>query len=40
MEGGSIPAFDVPVRVLPSMVTSNVRFNLMGLVIDCFQVSR
>jgi len=40
LDVGSIPAFDVPVRVFPSMVTSNVRFNRIGLVIDCFHRSR
>src|SRR5260370_24994165 len=40
LEGGNIPAFDVPVRVLPSMVTSNLRYKRIGLVIDSCQVSR
>jgi len=40
LEGGNIPAFDVPARVSPLMVTSKVRFKRIGLVIDNCQVSR
>lgn len=40
LEEGNIPAFDVPVRVSPLMVTSKVRFKRIGLVIDNCQVNR
>jgi NAD(P)-dependent dehydrogenase (short-subunit alcohol dehydrogenase family) len=37
---GSRPAFELPVMLSPSTVTSNVRFNRMGLVIDYDQITR